>query len=48
MDVKAFALNLASEEVLAPRNLFRWLVNKVTGGRTLPSNVYGITSLDAA
>ena len=46
MDVKAFALNLASEEALAPRNLFSWIASKVTGGtKWSPSHIYGITKI---
>jgi hypothetical protein len=43
MDVKAFALNLASEEAIATRNLFSWIASTIT--KRIPSHILGRTSI---
>jgi hypothetical protein len=46
MVVNAFALNMASEEAIAPRqSMVGWLMRKVTGARRLPSHILAITDL---
>jgi len=49
MVVNAFALNMASEEAIAPRqSMIGWLLRKVTPSRGLPSHILAITGLDVA
>jgi len=47
MVVNAYALNVSSEEALAPRqSMLSWLKRAVTSARSLPSHVLAITNVD--
>ena len=47
--VNAYALNVSSEEALAPRqSMLSWLKRTVSSARSLPSHVLAITHIDAA
>jgi len=46
MVISAYALNIASDEAIAPRrNMVSWLMIKITGA-SLPSHILALTSVD--
>jgi hypothetical protein len=48
MVINGFALNIASEEAIAPRqNVFSWIVSKIaSGSKNLPAHILGYTKLE--
>ena len=49
MVVNAYALNVSSEEAIAPRqSMLGWLMRKVSSARSIPSHILAITSVDVA